>query len=293
MADCAVAETEPIIERMPDNSQLQGEWGDWMEAQGYADRTVEIYSEVIQKFLARKFTRYRNLLDLGETELVAHLSIFKEKAHSKAQHRKGLRCFYGWAVRRGYLDRDPTAILDKPRMPHRKPVAFFTHDELTRLLIAAAWRDPKRAWAIMACYALGTRRSELVNICPATDIDWEHRVVRLRHCKGDKDRNVDIGYLAEAALRELLPQSNGYLLTVEPSTLNDWVKQAARDCGIADGGKKQRAHTLRATFVTDLLRAGVNPIVVKELVGHESLATTTDYAGVYPGDGAAAVELLG
>jgi len=282
-----------IGDAMLDNSQLQGEWGDWMEAQGYSDRTQELYSYAIQKFLSRKFTRGRSLLDLGETQIVAHLAAFKDKAHSKALHRRALRCFYKWATRRGYLDRDPTAILDKPIVPRRKPPAYFTQDELTRLLIAAAWRDPKRAWTILACYALGTRRSELVNICPETDIDWDHRVVHLRHTKGDKEREVDMGPLAEAALRELVAHSNGQLLPIQPSTVNEWVKQAARDCGIADGAKKQRAHTLRSTFATDLMRRGVNPAVVQRLLGHESLATTTVYAGVYPGDGAVAVALLG
>jgi integrase len=36
-----------------------------------------------------------------------------------------------------------------------------------------------------------------------------------------------------------------------------------------------------------------NAAVVQQLLGHESLATTTVYAGVYPGDGAEAVALLG
>lgn len=292
MAHCAVAHAEPIIGTTVDNSELQGEWGDWMEAQGYAERTQELYTYAIQKFLSRKFTRGRNLLELGETQIVAHLSLFKVKAHSKAMHRRGLRCFYRWATRRGYLERDPTAILDRPRLPRRKPPAYFTREELSRLVVAAARRDEKRAWAILACYGLGLRRSELVHICPETDIDWTQRLVHIRHAKGDKDRDVPMGELAETALRELLPYSNGHLLPIQPSTLNEWVKQAARDCGIADGAKKQRAHTLRSSFATDLLRSGVNPAVVQRLLGHESLATTTVYAGVYPGDGAAAVMLL-
>jgi len=273
---------------------LIGEWGDWMEAVGMAERTQELYTYALWKLLSRPFTRGRNLLELGPSEITAHLAAFKGKAHSKAMHRKALRCFYKWATRCGYLDRDPTAILQGAKPPHRTRQEPFSQEELTRLLIAAAWRSPRRAWAILACYALGCRRTEFVML-RREDIDFERRLVHLRVTKGDRPRDVDIGPLAECALRELLalerPNPYGTILGVRPNQLTEWVNRAARDCGFPEG-RKRRAHTLRATFVTNLGRRGVPLAVIQELVGHANATTTSAYFGVLQGETAQAVAVL-
>lgn len=281
------------MEARLDNSSLIGEWGDWMAAQGLSERTQELYVYAVQRLLSRSHTRGRNLLELTETDLVAHLAAFGSRAHSKRQHRQAIRSLYRWAQRRRYRDDDPSAILDGAKRPRRTRPEPFTEDELVRLLVAAAVRDPKRAWAILACYALGTRRSELCGIRPE-DIRWDAGVVHLRVTKGDRPRDVPMGRLAAEALRELSDlHSSGRatLLGIEPQQFTAWVNQAARDCGFPPG-RKRRAHTLRASFVTHLLHKGVPVTVVRDLVGHENIATTNGYAGTYAGDGEQAVALL-
>lgn len=277
-----------------DNSALIGEWGDWMSAQGLSERTQEMYVYAVQRLLCRPHTRGKNLLDLTSTDIVAHLAAFGDKAHSKRQHRQAVRCLYRWAVKRGYRDDDPSAILDGAKRPRRTRPEPFTEDELTRLLVAAAFRDPKRAWAILACYALGTRRSELCGVEPQ-DIRWDAGVVHLRVTKGDHPRDVPMSRLAAEALQELsnLYSSNSYgtLLGIAPQQFTAWVNQAAQDCGFPPG-RKRRAHTLRASFVTHLLHKGVPVTVVRDLVGHENIATTSVYGGTYESDGARAVALL-
>jgi integrase/recombinase XerD len=145
---------------------------------------------------------------------------------------------------------------------------------------------------MLACYALGTRRMEICGLRPQ-DVDWLAGKVYLRRTKGAKPRDVPIGELAGEALRELdrLHRGGPTLLGIQPSTFTGWVNQAARDCGFPTG-RKRRAHTLRATFATDLDHAGVSGRTIQELLGHESLSTTTVYIGVNDIDLAAAVEVL-
>lgn len=280
--------------RALDNSALIGEWGDHMAAQGLSERTQEMYVYAVHRLLSRSHTRGRNLLELTETDIVTHLAALGDKAHSKRQHRQAIRSLYRWCLRRRYRHDDPSAILDGAKRPRRTRPEPFTQDELVRLLIAAAVRDPRRAWAILACYALGTRRSELCGIRPE-DIRWNDMTVHLPVTKNDQPRTLPMGPLAAEALQELanLYSSNPYgtLVGVAPQQFGAWVNQAARDCGFPPG-RKRRAHTLRASFASHLGHKGVPPEVIRDLLGHENISTTSVYLGTYEGDGERAVALL-
>lgn len=280
------------------NDCIIGEWGDWLTATGHSERTAELYIGASHRFLARRYVRGRSLLVLSSTEIVAHLAEIGKHGPARRQARVALRSLFTFITRRGYRYDDPTAILAGVREPKRKTKpAPFTGDELTRLVVAAAWRDPRRAWAILACHALGARRTEFVMLRPE-DIHWEARRVHFAITKGDKPRDVDMGPLAETALRELRAlgpapkgETLGTILGVHPQTFGGWVNQAGRDCGFP-WGRKRRAHTLRSTFATRLGQAGVPVAVIRDLMGHESIETTDCYLGTYEGDGARAVQVL-
>jgi integrase/recombinase XerD len=167
----------------------------------------------------------------------------------------------------------------KLREPPRKPAVALSDDELRQLLINAAWRDirrglhPRRAWTMMLCYALGTRREELCSITP-DDVDRSAGQV-LIHGKYGKTRYVPLGPTALAALDELAPYANGNVIGIRPQTFGHWVKEAARLSGFPR--PKHRPHTLRKTFATHLKRRGVPIDVISELLGHSSLAITQVY----------------
>lgn len=282
----------------PENSAIVGEWADWLDAMGKAPRTVEIYVGIVHRFCSRPYTRGRHLLDLSSTEVVAHLTEIGKHGATKKQARVALRSLYGFIHRRGWRADDPAAILDGAREKvHRSPPAPFTQSELTRLVSAAFRRDPHRGWALLACYGLGTRRTEFVMLRPQ-DIRFEERKVHLAFTKGDKPRDVDMGPTACKALRKLLEMGpdrrghcSGTVLGISPATFTSWVNQAAQDCGFPPG-RKRRAHTLRSTFATRLDHAGVATGVIRDLLGHESIETTNWYVGIYEGDGARAVAIL-
>jgi integrase/recombinase XerD len=282
----------------PDNSSLIGEWGDYLDAMGRAPRTSELYVGIVHRFLARPWTRGHSLLDITTTDIVAHLAAMGSHGPAKKQARIALRSLFGYLHNTGHRQDDPSAILEgaKNGVRRQRPTPF-TDVELTLLLVAATERSPRRGWALLACHGLGTRRTEFVMIRPE-DILWDVRKVYLAVTKGDKPRTVDMGPLAEIALRELLemgPDSRGTVpgtvLGISPATFTGWVNQAAQNCGFPPG-RKRHAHTLRTTFATRLGHAGVPTAVIRDLMGHESVATTDWYLGSFEGDGARAVQSL-
>lgn len=152
-------------------------------------------------------------------------------------------------------------------------------DELTRIVYAAACRDPRRAWTLLLSYGLGTRRMEVAGLKPADIIVGGDGLKARVTGKRGKVRDIEVGPLAQAALEELRPWYNGTVLGgVQRSTVSGWARKAAEDAGLEEKVRGRPSHILRAAFATNLLTEGVDPIVVRDLLGHESIATTNAYA---------------
>jgi site-specific recombinase XerD len=226
-------------------------------------------------------------LDITESHIAAYLASIGARSASKALMSKGIISFYRWATRRGFLLMNPMTEDITPRRSEPPPPERFEMDELTRLLIAAWWRHPRRAWAILACVSLGTRRSELCRL-KLSDINWTRGVVTV-FGKGRRYREIDMGGWAAEALRELEQFSDGTWLLprfpnkgggpIAPNTFGDWVRDAARECGFPEG-RKQRSHTLRSSFISMLMDANQPIHVVQKLAGHRSVKTTSGYMAV-------------
>jgi site-specific recombinase XerD len=275
-----------------DTLSLLSAWRLTLEARDLSQQTVRMYVYGVWRLLEHhRFAVHPS--DLTENDIASFLASLGARSPSKEHYAKGIRSFCSWLHRHGHLESDPVAEIRPRRMPPESPVRF-ERDEMARLLAAAEARDPRRRWAILACLGLGTRRTEFVSIRRA-DIDWGRMQVHLRVTKGRRPRVVPIGEWAAEALHQLellSPAAQPLLLPIQPNTLNDWVHQAADDAEIV-GERKQRAHTLRATFASYLLDDGVPIHVVSKLLGHSNIAATTPYAAVGPGAPEEAVARLG
>jgi site-specific recombinase XerD len=95
---------------------------------------------------------------------------------------------------------------------------------------------------------------------------------------------------AKAVMRMLHASSTGngrvLLLNKKPRW---FTKQATRDAGLEGG---MTWHTLRHTFISRLVMAGVDLRTVMELAGHKTIQMTMRYAHLAPGHAAKAVEKL-
>jgi site-specific recombinase XerD len=203
-----------------------------------------------------------------------------------------LRTFYKFLKFEGRRDDNPAADVPTPKIGRPLPKAL-TEAELTRLLDAtrplAGSTDAqrKRDRAILeTLYASGVRRSELLGLSLG-DVDLEHRTMRVVGGKGNKDRVVPLTHAAAEALQTYLG--------VRPRTTNDaffigrsgarlsesaLYKIVRSAIELADLKGRASPHTMRHSMATHLYENGADLLVIKEILGHESLATTQVYTKV-------------
>lgn len=258
---------------------LVARWMASLRAQDLSHHTIRLYSYGVFRLFTEQV---KGSIDtLTEDHIVDFLDSIKDRSKVKSQYVRGIRSLIRFALRRGAMAADPSGGI-KIRKPFRpKPVAL-REDELIRYFVAAAWRDPRRAWTLMAAFGLGTRRMELAAVLPE---DVEETRVFLRTCKYRKQRWVELTDYAAIALEELRPWWNGTVIGgISKETITHWAHQAAEDAGLLPKLRGRVAHVLRASFITHLLRNGAPIQAVRDLAGHENIATTNEYAAVFDQD---------
>ena len=141
----------------------------------------------------------------------------------------------------------------------------------------------------------GLRMSEVVGI-DVDDVSISARKgsVTVRRGKGDASRSVPLSAEARTlvepwAHRPGSPASGPLFLGPAGRLSGRAVDRLTRRIGEA-AGVELSPHVLRHTFVTRLIRAGVDVVMVAELAGHRSLETTRRYALPTQEDRESAVE---
>jgi site-specific recombinase XerD len=159
----------------------------------------------------------------------------------------------------------------------------LSRQEVARLIDVAD--NQKHRVLMMTAYSAGLRVSELVRLKPQ-DIHSDRLLIRVNQGKGRKDRYTLLSerLLGElrAYWREFRPESwlfpnqarSDHMPTCTPARAFYRLKQRA---GITHG---RGIHTLRHSFATHLLEAGVDLRTIQILMGHNSLNTTVKYLHV-------------
>jgi len=211
-------------------------------------------------------------------------------ARSNARLLSTLRAYYAQQLRLGAMDRDPTALLDPPKLRRSLPKAL-SESQVEAMLNAPDLTTPSglrdRAM-IELMYAAGLRVSELVGL-PTVAVNLRQGVLRVMG-KGSKERLVPMGeeaqhwlekYLAEArpglagkrSLAPLFLAAGGEAV----SRQHFWstVKRLASVAGVDPATVSP--HGLRHSFATHLLNRGADLRALQMLLGHSSLSTTQIY----------------
>lgn len=137
---------------------------------------------------------------------------------------------------------------------------------------------------IALAYGAGLRVSEVTNL-KIQDLNFSEKTMHIRQAKGAKDR---ISIIPETIIEELknfakkqqpsnylFPSNRGGKLTTR--TLQKIFHTNLEAAGIT---KNATFHSLRHSFATHLLEAGVNLRIIQELLGHQSIKTTQVYTRV-------------
>jgi integrase/recombinase XerD len=157
-------------------------------------------------------------------------------------------------------------------------------DEVAAFL--AAIRHPVYLAVAMVLYGTGLRISEALAL-EVTDVDGARGVLRVRHGKGNRAREVKLSsglyqwlrnyWSRERPPRPYLFASRRTGLPPSQETVRHAFAAAAEQAGIT---KPVRPHVLRHSYATHLLDAGTDVRVIQALLGHRSLSTTARYTRV-------------
>jgi len=178
------------------------------------------------------------------------------------------------------------ALLDGipcPKEPKRLPVVL-SREEVAQFL-AAAPRLKTRVMLTVA-YAAGLRVSEIVAL-QVDDIDSQRMVIHIRQAKGLKDRYVMLSpkllELLRTYWKQARPRPQRYLFpsqTDKPLVTQRVILSCRRTLRRSGLKKHVTVHTLRHSFATHLLEAGVDLRTIQVLLGHRNLKTTALYTAV-------------
>jgi len=189
----------------------------------------------------------------------------------------GIRYFYCRVLQRTNFD--PKIYFRRSgRLPEP-----LSRAEIARLLKAATF--PKHRILLMTAYSAGLRVSELVRLRPE-DINSERMLIRVYQGKGAKDRYTLLSPRLLEELRRywlehrspdwLFPNRDGTSHTPRGTAQHMYYNIKAR-AKIRNG---HGIHSLRHSFATHLLEAGIDLPTIQRLLGHTSLQTTAKYLHV-------------
>jgi site-specific recombinase XerD len=250
-----------------------------LSIRGYSKDTKRVYLACVKSFVGH-FMQTPDKLGLEHIEQY-QLYLTKERKVSWCLFNQtvcALRFFYGVTLKKDW---------DIRHIPYQKtgrtlPVVLST-EEIQSLLNAVS--NLKHRAILASCYAGGLRRMEVVQL-RVPDIDSGRMVLRIENGKGRKDRYVPLSerllellrqYWKEYRPPDWLFQGKKPGKHLDRGTVNTIFRNARRTAGIK---KPVSVHSLRHSYATHLLEAGVNLRVIQKLLGHRSIRSTEIYTHV-------------
>jgi len=253
-----------------------------MTYRGYTQNTKDTYTTRIKIFMNHC---NKPIEDVTEDDIMDFIKKLKEEKN----YKNGTINLYNNAIRFLFnvtLDKN----LKLKKVPlfkvRRKIPEIFTREELT--LFFEQCKNLKHKAIFMTIYGGGLRISEVLNL-KIIDIDSKQMRIFVRDGKGEKDRYTilseeNLKILREYYLKYKPKNSDGYLFPnigpskkshINRSTIERvFTKICEENCKIE---KHVTVHTLRHCFATHLYEAGVELIVIQELLGHSSIRSTLKY----------------
>lgn len=221
--------------------------------------------------------------------LLCELHDMEISARSQARMIAGIRSFFKFMRLEGYIDHDPTELIESPHIGRHLPDVLSVEeiDMMIAALPPEKAETPRNHAIIETLYGSGLRVSELVDLrISRISFDEGYMIIE---GKGEKQRLVPLSPVAVDLIGEYLPIRNSgpikrgcedilFLNRRGAALTRVMVFYIIRDLAqIAGIEKKVSPHTLRHSFATHLLEGGANLRAIQEMLGHESIATTEVY----------------
>ncbi len=261
----------------------------------YSANTVKAYMDDLQKLMG--FLSGINVTADAATlddlrQFAASLHDIGIGARSQCRILSGVRSFYRFLLLDGYVENDPSELLESPTVGDHLPEVLTT-DEVDRLEAAidlSKWEGHRNRAIIEVLFSCGLRVSELVML-RLSQLYLEEGYVRVVG-KGDKERLVPISTKAIKELKlwfddrchmEIRRGEEDFVFLnrrgahLTRTMILIMIKRLAVEAGIT---KTVSPHTLRHSFATALLEGGADLRAIQAMLGHESISTTEIYTHI-------------
>ena len=262
---------------------------------GYSANTLDAYLRDVDKLLRYLALEQVDMLDVKLEDLehfAAFISDLGIGPRSLARILSGVRQFYRFLVVDGYLEIDPTELLESPKQPDHLPEVLSTAevDLLEQAIDLTKWEGHRNRAIIEVLFSCGLRVSELTNL-KLSNLYVDEQYIRVMG-KGSKERLVPISpraldelnyWFADRNEMKIKPGEEDYVFLnrrghhLTRTMILIMIKRYALEAGIK---KTISPHTLRHSFATSLLEGGADLRAIQAMLGHESIGTTEIYTHI-------------
>lgn len=262
---------------------------------GYSPRTMKSYRESLVKF-----SDYLKQTDQELNWNTIDADVVRNFMASEMEHGllacsvncelSALRSFYKYLLRMKLVEKNPMRLIHGPKA-HKPLPSFLKESEVTRLFDDVEYPDTfdglRDRTILLTFYHTGIRLSELVGLNVA-DVNLSSGELKVTG-KRNKQRVVPFGEELRQALKHYIDQRKEQLADgVDAGCLflNNKKERIGKSMvriivvhylSLVTTMKKRSPHVLRHTFATEMLNHGADLEAIKELLGHESVATTEVY----------------
>lgn len=258
----------------------------------YYDKTIRIdeldnneKSKLINQYVDEEFFSKITSDDIQEYLYYIQVSHNNCKS-SRANRLSTLKSFYKYLNKNNIIQENPVTLIESVKKDKRLP-KFLSTDECKTLLEYAYVNSDYRNYTILVLFMnTGLRLDELVNV---NINQFASNSIRI-FGKGSKDRELFLNDACMDVIHKYIEQRLQYKKIIDEDALfvseqtgkrlsHRRVEQIVTELINKSGlnGKGYTPHTLRHTAATIMYHNGVDIRVIKDILGHESLATTQIY----------------
>ncbi|HKK82267.1 MAG TPA: tyrosine-type recombinase/integrase [Prolixibacteraceae bacterium] len=248
-----------------------------MLANNMSDNTIDNYGHAFLGFL--RDHDYQNPSEINYQDIVKYLGGMMAKGLSPSSGQmlvSALNYYYK------HVEQNPSIVFKLPRPRKESKIrVVFSMDECYTVFNTI--ENPKQKLALMIAYGTGMRVGEVVEL-KWNDVLMAEQKIHIKNGKGKKDRLV----MLPASLIEMLKNYKALYSTKDyvfdgqiagipysKGSLQKVMRRALEECGLS---KKGSVHSLRHSFATHLLDAGIDIRYVQQLLGHKDIRTTMIYS---------------
>ena len=253
-----------------------------LKLKGLQPKTIEAYSRAIRRIGA--YFNY-GLDNLTQDKLLDYFHQLKESSSWSTVKLDlyGLKFFYTYVLKKNWVD---IPIIKSPQI--KRIPNIVTTDEAYQIFIST--RKLSYRVFFFTLYSMGLRLGEGLRL-QVGDIDATRMRVHIRDSKGNKDRLVPLPTNTLKVLRRFW-NVHKHPIFIFPNRKRGLKNAHLVDSHLDRGGaqvamqavvkgikikKKISCHSLRHSYATHLLEAGVDLLELQKILGHVSLLTTTKY----------------